>query len=223
MLENITEFKNYDKPSEQFLRFAKDILSNGKADTGNNPAFKSCLIRVPGSYRLKYNNKPVTIIQKWNGERVPITKGFIEEFRDWLIQKKIDQQKQRQKILVERFKNKNKLFVSSSSNYYPWIEQLIQTPIPDFRKLVIDIVLAPYLINIKRLSYEESYTIIKNWLNKCHELERLDNYRNFEYRINYALKNAIKKGIPSMTKEKIKTDPVYSELYQLLKTKGVLI
>ena len=28
-LENITEFKEFNKPSEQFLRFAKDYLSNG--------------------------------------------------------------------------------------------------------------------------------------------------------------------------------------------------
>ena len=63
-LENITEFQEFDRPSEQLLRFAKEWLSNGKADQQNNPSFKSCLIRVPGSTRSKYNNKPVTIIQK---------------------------------------------------------------------------------------------------------------------------------------------------------------
>jgi len=31
-LENITEFKEFDIQSEQFLRFAKDYLSNNKAD-----------------------------------------------------------------------------------------------------------------------------------------------------------------------------------------------
>ena len=31
-LENITEFKEFDIPSEQFLRIAKDYLSNNKAD-----------------------------------------------------------------------------------------------------------------------------------------------------------------------------------------------
>ena len=133
-LENIEDFNGFDKPSEQLLRFAKEWLSNGKADRRNNPAFKSCLIRVPGSIRSKYNNKPVQIIKKWNGNRVPITKGFIEEFRDWLIQKKIDQQKQREKILVERFKNKNK-FVGLSNNYYTWIEHLIKIPIEDFQKV----------------------------------------------------------------------------------------
>jgi Primase X len=217
-LENIPEFQEFDRPSELLLRFAKDYLSNSKADKQNNPSFKSCLIRVPGSIRSKYN-KPVQIIKKWNGIRVPITKGFIEQFRDWLIQKKIDQQKQRQQILVERAKNK---FVGSSSNYYTWIEHLIQTPIEDFRKLVIDLILAPYLINIRKLSYQESYSIIRNWLDKCNELKRLDNYRNFEYRINYELNRVINNGIGPMSKEKIKTDSTYSELYQLLKDKELI-
>jgi len=216
-LENITEFEDFDRPSEQFLRYVKDYLSNNKADKNNNPSFKSCLLRIPGSINSKYNTK-VTIVQEWNGVRSPLTIELLEEFRTWLIQKKIDQEKQRQKILVERSENK---FIGSS-NYYSWVEHLIQTPIPDYRKLTIDLVLAPYFINIRKLSFEESYTIIKNWLDKCNELQILDNYRNFEYRINYALKNAMNKGIGPMSKEKIKTDPAYSKLYHVLKNKGAL-
>jgi hypothetical protein len=85
------------------------------------------------------------------------------------------------------------------------------------------LILAPYLINVRKLSYEESYTIIKNWLDRCDKLENLDNYRNFEYRIKYAPKNAVNKGIGPMSKEKIKTDATYSELYQLLKKEKVLL
>ena len=216
-LENITEFNGFDRASEYFLRFAKGYLSNNKADKNNNPSFRSCLVRISGSYRSKYGNN-VTIVKKWNGVRAPITRDFIEEFRIWLIQKKIDQQKQRQKILVERSKNK---FVGSS-NYYTWIEHLIQTPIEDFRKLVVDLILAPYLINIRKISDQVSYTIIRDWLDKCNDLERLDNQRNFEYRIKYELKNAMNKGIGPMSKEKIKTDSTYSDLYQLLKKGRIL-
>ena len=91
-----------------------------------------------------------------------------------------------------------------SSNYYTWIEHLTQTPIEDFRKLVIDLILAPYLINIRKLSYQESYAIIRNWLDKCNELRTLDNYRNFELQIKYALKNAINKRIGPMSNGKDK-------------------
>ena len=88
--------------------------------------------------------------------------------------------------------------------------------------MVIDIILAPYLINIRKLLYQESYTIIRDWLDKCDKVERLDNQRNFEYRIKYELKNAMNKGIGPMSKEKIKTDSTYSELYQLLQKENVL-
>ena len=92
------EFSGFDRPSEQFLRFAKDYLSNGKADKQNNPSFKSCLLRIPGSINSKYDTK-VKIVQKWNGLDFHIPREFIEEFRTYLIQKKIDEAKQRQKIL----------------------------------------------------------------------------------------------------------------------------
>ena len=46
----------------------------------------------------------VKIIQKWNGYRPPIPREFIEEFRTYLIQKKIDETKQRQKIMLLRIK-----------------------------------------------------------------------------------------------------------------------
>ena len=216
-LEYITEFSKFDRPSEQFLRFAKDFLSNGKADKQNNPSFRSCLLRIPGSINSKYDNK-VKIIQKWNGIRSPVTLDLLEEFRIYLIQKKIDQIVQRQKIWKERSKNKKNINVNSNDQYYfAWIERLLQTPIPDYRKLVIDLVLSPYLINVRKLPYEESYKIIKEWLDKCNDMKKLDNYRNFEYRINYALTNSLKKQIPPMSIITLKTN--YKDLYYLLEQK----
>jgi hypothetical protein len=40
----------FDQPSQAFLKFAAQFLSNRKSDTFNNPVFKSCLLRIPGSY-----------------------------------------------------------------------------------------------------------------------------------------------------------------------------
>ena len=213
-LENITEFQEFDRPSEQFLRFVKQDLSNGKADKQNNPSFKSCLLRIPGSINSKHNKK-ITIIQKWNNYRPNLPLELLLDFKRYLKQK--DRERQ---LVLNSVRNR-----SNSNNYdpkyYTWVEHLIQTPIPDFRKLVIDLVLAPYLINVRKLSFEESYSIIKNWLDKCHDLENLDNQRNFEYRIKYALKNAMNKQIGPMSQHKIKTDSKYSELYILLKKKGI--
>jgi hypothetical protein len=219
-LENVTEFQKFDKPSVQFLRFAKDSLSNGKADKKNNPSFKSCLLRIPESINSKYDSRKVKIIQKWNKVRPPIPREFIEEFRTYLIQKKIDEAKQRQKILNMR---RNKISDNNSNYnnnyYYEWIEErIIANPFTDCRKIIVDLILAPYLINIKKMSYDESYQMIKVWLDKCNSLKKLDNYQNFvNYRIHSALKAATQKGIGPMNFYKIKTDSRYcNNLYLLI-------
>ena len=77
-------------------------------------------------------------------------------------------------------------------------------------------ILAPYLINIKKMSYDESYRVIREWLDKCNNLKKLDNYNNFvNYRIHSALK-ATQKGIGPMSLYKIKTDSRYINNLHLL-------
>ena len=78
-LERIQEFQEFDNPSERFLRFAKDNLSNNKADKANNPSFRSCLLRIPNSFNAKclakgesLENSKVKIIQEWNRDRPSI-------------------------------------------------------------------------------------------------------------------------------------------------------
>jgi hypothetical protein len=72
------------------------------------------------------------------------------------------------------------------------IEKLLQTPIDDYRKNAINLILAPYLINIKKASYDDALNIINSWLSKCGELRQLD--QNFDYTVRYALKNSVKNG-----------------------------
>jgi hypothetical protein len=219
-LENITEFQKFENPSQEFLRFAKDNLSNNKADKNNNPSFKSCLLRIPGSINSKYNTK-IKIIQKWNGYRPPIPREFIEKFRTYLIQKKIDEEakQNRQKIMLLKLKKLNKNATNNRNYYYEWIDKtILANPFPDYRKIIVNLILAPYLIVIKKLSYEESYQIIREWLDKCNSLRKLDNYSNFvNYRIHYALKTAAsKQQIGPMSFYKIKTDSKYSNNLYLL-------
>jgi Primase X len=212
-LENIIEFNGFERPSEQFLRFAKDDLSNGKADKQNNPSFRSCLLRIPGSINSKHDKK-IKIVQKWNGVRPPIPREFIEEFRTYLIQKKIDVNEQRQKMLF-RLKRQNKNI--NSQNYYEWIDKkILAHPFEDYRKIIINLILAPYLVVIKKLSYEESYQIINEWLQKCDFLRKIDfNTRSV---VNTALTIAYKKQIPPMKIITSKTN--YKDLYFLIEQKG---
>jgi hypothetical protein len=214
-LENIAEFNGFDKPSEQFLRFAKDNLSKGKADKQNNPSFKSCLLRIPGSINSKYNIQ-IKIIQKWNKVRPPLPREFIEEFRTYLNQKKIDEQNQRQKILLKLKRQKNKNKNTTYSNYYEWIDKkILANPFPDYRKIIINLILAPYLVVIKKLSFDESLQIINVWLQKCDLLRNLD--FNIKSVVNTALTTAFKKQIPPMSITTMKTN--YKDLYFLIEQK----
>lgn len=214
VLENVTEFSKFtDKPSDQFFRFAKDFLSNGKADKSHNPSFKSCLLRIPNSINSK-NNTVVKIVQQWNGSRPTITRELLLVFRRDLIQKKIDEYNYRQKIFNIRNKNRNN---SSYVHYYEWIDKKILTnPFSDYRKIIINLILAPYLVVIKKLSYEESYHIINEWLQKCNLLRNLD--FNVRTVVNTALTTAYTKQIPPMRVIRLKTS--YKDLYFLLMQKG---
>ena len=61
-----------------------------------------------------------------------------------------------------------------SSIKYEWIEKLLETPIEDGRKYALWKILCPYLVNIKKLEYEESFEILKKWLENCNTLRKLD-------------------------------------------------
>ena len=61
----------------------------------------------------------------------------------------------------------------------------MKTPIEDYRKNALALILASYVINIKKLSYDEAFSIIKEWLSKCDELQPLDS--KFDYRIKSSI------------------------------------
>ena len=46
ILEQESVFAFCEKPSQQFMRFAAQYLSNHKSDPSNHPSFKSCVLRV---------------------------------------------------------------------------------------------------------------------------------------------------------------------------------
>lgn len=217
-LEQLKEFNEFERPSEQFLRFIEDYLSDGKADKGNYPSFRSCLLRIPESINSKHYRR-VKILQSWNGIRPRITKNLLTEFRCYLIQKKIDN--------FYKFRNKMSQIrdnIPVHLEYYNWIEKLLENGIEDCRKITIDLILAPYLINIKQSSFNISYDVIKDWLDKCNDIKRLDSYTNFEYRIKYTLRNLINKQnrIGPISQKKIILDNKYQKLYQILKEKGII-
>jgi hypothetical protein len=207
VLEQESQFAQFDQPSQTSLKFAAQFLSNHKSDTNNNPAFKSCLLRIPGSYNSKNikQNKVVKIIQTWNGFR-PKINPLLYHFYIYLADKKLKEFNNMQK-------NQTESHHAFRGNTIAWIEKLLETPIDDYRKNAVSLILAPYLVNIKKLSYDVALNIINSWLSKCEKLRQLD--QNFNYMVRYALKNSVKNGYRPLKFDSLKLKN--KALYDLLK------
>ena len=99
VLEQYTQFEEFDNPSVKFIRFAEYCLTGGKSDPFHNPSFKSCMMRIPGSLNSKYpaGKNKVTIFQKWDGYRPPMNLLLLE-FYDHLVEQKIKESKLKKRI-----------------------------------------------------------------------------------------------------------------------------
>ena len=73
-------------------------------------------------------------------------------------------------------------------------------------------ILVPYLINIRKCSDDEAYETIKNWLDRCSQLRRLE--FNPNYMIKYNINTAKRNGYLPISLEKLKIESTY--LYNIL-------
>ena len=97
-----------------------------------------------------------------------------------------------------------------------WIEKgILENPLVDHRKYIIWRILSPYLLNVKTLPKEESYSIIKDWLDGCNKLEMLN--FNAKIKIKEGLKGASKGYFP-ISLEKLKEEN--KELYDIVVRAG---
>jgi Primase X len=211
VLELEEVFSKFDQPSKKFLKFAEQYLSNYKSDPSHNPSFKSCMIRIPGSHNSKClpkSDSEVRILVTWNGIRPSIKGPLLYDFYLWLANEKIKEIERQEKT------SKYQLNTTRASNSIRWIDRLLQTPIEDYRKNTVSLILAPYLINIKKMSVLDALRTIEDWLNKCASLRILDS--NFNYRVKYAVDTAVDSGIPPMKFDtlKHKNRLLYDKLFQ---------
>lgn len=192
----IHNYRTIDDIPKKFLQFAERYLTNSKCDSGNHPSLKSCLIRVPGSYNSKlldnrnYEQSRVIIVQEWNHSRAVVQSLPFKKYLD-----RIEKQNQKRQNRTCNFFGK-----------IPYIEKLLQSKLNDGRKRIFALVLCPYLINVKKLSIEESTTIL---------LKFFDDYIPKSV-IEYELKRVMKKGILPYSLFNMKeNDPM---LYQIVTT-----
>jgi hypothetical protein len=191
----------FDIP-KKFLQFTERYLSNSKCDTGNHPSLRSCMIRVPYSYNKKslLNGKSkeeskVMIHSEWNGVRPNIQNlPFLKH-----LQKLEQQQKQRQ----------NRNFTNQGEIVY--IEKILQNKIHDGKKRIFALILCPYLVNVKKLTLEESEKILTEYFDGAISKSM----------ITYKLNEVYKKGIrPYSLKNMKNNDP---ELYRIISDLGVIV
>jgi hypothetical protein len=213
LITDLTELSN--QPSKEFLKFAEIIFTHGKADPKHNHSFNSCLLRIPHTLNSKCINKnedpEVKITQRFDSQNIPqINTYILREFRLYLadldIEKKKAFIKQEQKTRLY-----DKSCYSQSITYeipqsYQWVETLLQLPIPDHRKFTIDLVLAPYLLNIRCISFDQAFSLIRDWIIKCNTLRNLQpSLSNFlDCRIKLAIDRSVQSHIPPIRTETIK-------------------
>jgi hypothetical protein len=158
------------------------------------------MLRIPDTTNSK-NNSEVKVIQRYDVNKIPsIDNMLLREFRLYLadndIKRKIDslQLEGRQKYYTSKFN------VSSNKipKCYQWIEdKLLKTSISDYRKITVDLVLVPFFIVIKKLTVNQTFDIIKEYILKCHELRPLKpSINEFEKRIKMSIDRSIKNKIP---------------------------
>lgn len=217
--ETFYEFtKNVNKDlTSLFIQFAEEYFTESTADRLHNPTVKSCLLRIPGSLNSKSiadkNKDPkVKIIQKWDGKR-PSIQPLLRDFRRWLIQKRINDVAELKK--QEKKHSEFQIMASQSQehkNRIMWIEKgILENPLADHRKYIIWRILSPYLLNVRTLPKEESYIVIKDWLDKCNKLENLN--FNAKLKVKEGLKGAHKGYFP-ISLEKLKEEN--KELYDIV-------
>jgi hypothetical protein len=214
----------------KFLRFAESFLSNNKADPshGNSLSFRNCMLRIPGSHNSKCllrnngiatSSTEVKIIQRWNGYR-PAINWLLRDFRRYLIQEKINDTFKDKRLTRKRssYCDPTNHTTTSTSHSIHWIDSLLETPIKDHRKYAMWRILAPYLINIRQLSHDEAFNTIRDWLNKCRQLRRLD--FNVNHKIKSDLESVNSYRPISFNNLKEESPELYNTLVS--KSKGIL-
>jgi membrane-bound lytic murein transglycosylase MltF len=152
------------------------------------------------------------VIQKWDGRR-PSIQPMLIPFKIWLTQKRIDdveqlKKQQKKHAILQMTVSKNQ----ERTNTIKWIEKgILDHPLSDHRKYIIWRILSPYLLNVKKLPKEEAYSVMKEWLDKCDRLEKLN--FNPKLKIKDGLRGASKGYFP-ISMEKLKEES--RQLYDLV-------
>jgi hypothetical protein len=57
--------------------------------------------------------------------------------------------------------------LAENAGSYAWIDRLLTTPIPDVRHRTVNLILAPYLMNVRKLDEQDAVKIISDYIERC--------------------------------------------------------
>lgn len=189
---NVTECgRNGEELSKIFLQFAERHLSGGRADAANHPSLKSCMVRVPSSINSKNGNE-VVIQGLWDGIRTDVHMLRFQEFV---------------RRLTENEQNAIRKRTGFVGGTIPYIENLLQRRITDGRIRACNLILIPYLINVRNLSISETTDLLYDYFER-HIEKKL---------ITYECDRVMKRGVRPYSLAKMREiDP---ELYRIVTRK----
>jgi len=195
-LQKVTlDGKEISNIAKKFLLFAERYLTNRKCDMGNHPSLRSCLIRIPYSYNKKCllqgkskEQSQVIINSDWNGIRPTVHHLPFEKHLRYQEQKKSHYSN-------HSYKNNDSI---------KYVEKLLDTKPTCGRKRIFALIICPYLVNIKKLPFEECEKII---------IDYFDGYIPRQL-VQYKIKEIQNKGfLPYSLKNMRENDP---ELYDIV-------
>ncbi len=99
-----------------------------------------------------------------------------------------------------------KIAMGTSKGTYAWIEKLLANPIADVRHRSVNLILAPYLVNVKRLEPESATKVIVAYIEKCRAINPNTkiNETYIRYQCNYAKRKGLKPMSLSRARELLK-------------------
>ena len=201
-IDELKEYANLDKYylPNKFLKFAEQYFTDGNSDHQHNPTVSSCLIRIPGSINSKCD-KGVRVVQEWDYHR-PLIEPLLPIFKKYLSFRggayNLDHRTSYSKYIPGNNKYR------SSQIGYIWIDTLLEIPLGDYRKYVVRLIIAPYLIVVKQRPYGECVKIMMDWLSRCNCVNQLRFHA--EFMVKRSLESAQRVGYKPIRLEKLQQE-----------------
>ncbi len=192
--------------SESFLSFAKKYLSDDQADGANYPRFSNVFLRVPGTINMKMKYGMAHVIR--TEIECEYDKKLLPNFGDLFPNTDlISKFHSHMCTIAGNQKDRIKMYKQyprhQGDRSIRWIEVLHTMRVSDCRKRIIRLILAPYAVNIKKMSSQDAFVWIKEWAENCNQARPFERGYNVDQQIEYFISRAQDSGYFPISKNKI--------------------